>query len=150
MQKNIFTTLLATAVLAASCNKDNSYTVGPPDCEPIIVPTYGVGSQVSFTLNTTDSFTYFMTLNNDHKTPITFDIAFPDMPDNIKAVMEENSVTISEVDNYRHNVTLITNNAQPGIYEIPVTITTDYKEEKVSTRTLTVNVVEPNDNDIVQ
>lgn len=123
MKKHIIIALLSGATLFAACNKtDDHYAI---NCEPVEALTHGFGTQVTFRMETTETLNYFMTFSNTHPYEINFEVEFHDMPENITASIQQSSFALKDTRDYRNWVTLSTNNAAPGVYKIPYTVTTD-------------------------
>lgn len=144
MKKHIIIALLSGTTLLGACNKtDQNYTT---NCEPVEVPTYGYGTQVTFRMETTETLNYFMTFSNTHPYEINFEVAFHDLPENITASIQQSSFALKDTRDYRNWVTISTNNAAPGIYTIPYTVTTDEGGVREKELTITVSDKENADN----
>lgn len=144
MKKHIIIALLSGATLFAACNKtEDHYAI---NCEPVEVPTYGYGTQVTFRMETTETLNYFMTFSNTHPYEINFEVEFHDLPENITASIQQSSFALKDTRDYRNWVTLSTNNAAPGIYTIPYTVTTDEGGVREKELTITVSDKENADN----
>lgn len=144
MKKHIIIALLSSATLFTACTKQ--YDNHAINCEPVEVPTYGYGTQVTFRMETTETLNYFMTFSNTHPYEINFEVEFHDLPENITASIQQSSFALKDTRDYRNWVTLSTNNAAPGIYTIPYTVTTDEGGVREKELTITVSDKENADN----
>lgn len=123
MNKYTIIALVVITTIMSACNKqDRHYEV---NCEPVEIPTYGFGTQLTFQLQSTDTRRYLMTFSNTHDYPIVFSVAFPVLPGGIRAVIEQNNFSLVNTRNHFVYVTLTTDDAKTGKYEVPVEVTTD-------------------------
>lgn|GEM_PF-4221944 len=123
MNKYAIIALIMIASLATACNKSNQYH--EVNCEPVVVPTYGYGTSLTYNMKPTDSRKCLMTFHNTHEYPVNFRIEFPDTPPGIQLSTEEDNFSITATKNYMKYITLTTTNAATGFYEVPVAVYTD-------------------------
>lgn len=136
MNKYTIIALIGLTTIMSACNKqDQHYEV---NCEPVEVPTYSVGTQITFSMRPIDTRKYLMTFGNTHDYPIEFNVDFPAMPDGIRAKIEQNNFSLVDTRNHLVYVTLTTENAKIGKYKVPVVVTTDNGGEFSSMLEITV------------